>query len=191
MTEGGKSPQSVLILETPRLRLRELQQSDFAELYAMFDDPLVMRYYPSTRDEKGTQQWIDWIRDRYAKHGHGLWAVERRADGEFVGQCGLLLQEVDDTNEVEVGYLFKSSQWHRGYATEAARACKEHAFHHLGTASVISLIRPINKPSRAVAERNGMTIDKTTTFRGYETLVYRVTRRQFERLTDTGPWEAT
>jgi RimJ/RimL family protein N-acetyltransferase len=85
-----------------------------------------------------------------------------------------LLQDVDGAQHVEVGYLFKSSHWHNGYATEAARACKEYAFATLGVSSVISLIRPVNLPSRAVAERNGMKIDKTTTFRGYETLVYRV-----------------
>ena len=165
------------IVETQRLRLRELRQSDFGELYAMFNDPLVMRYYPSTRDERATQEWIDWmIHERYAKHGYGLWAVERKEDGAFVGQCGLLLQQVDGKDEVEIGYLFKSSQWHKGYATEAARACKEYAFTTLGCSHVISLIRAINVPSRAVAERNGMSVWKTTTFRGLEALVYRAER---------------
>jgi RimJ/RimL family protein N-acetyltransferase len=170
-------PLSAVILETERLRLRELRQSDFDELYAMFNDPLVMRYYPSTRDERATQQWIDWmVEERYPRHGHGLWAVERKADGEFLGQCGLLLQEVDGADEVEIGYLFKSAQWHKGYATEAARACKEYAFTALGCPYVISLIRPVNMPSRAVAERNGMSVWKTTTFKGFESLVYRVER---------------
>jgi RimJ/RimL family protein N-acetyltransferase len=167
------------ILETQRLRLRELRQTDFDELFAMFNDPLVMRYYPSTRDERGTQEWLDWmVHERYPKHGYGLWAVELKEGGEFVGQCGLLLQEVDGQSEVEVGYLFKSRHWHKGYATEAAQACKEHAFKHLGCAYVISLIRPVNAPSRAVAERNGMSVWKTTTFRGVEALVYRADRNE-------------
>jgi RimJ/RimL family protein N-acetyltransferase len=174
MSETADRSRVGAILETPRLRLRELQQSDFDELYTMFNDPLVMRYYPSTRDRQGTQQWIDWIRDSYAKRGYGLWAVELRSNGEFVGQCGLLLQDVDGAQHLEVGYLLKSTHWHKGYATEAARACKEYAFTTLGVPSVISLIRPVNTPSRAVAERNGMKVDQTTTFRGYETLVYRV-----------------
>jgi RimJ/RimL family protein N-acetyltransferase len=162
------------ILETERLRLRELEQSDFGELYGMFNDPLVMRYYPSTRDERGTQEWLDWMmHERYRKHGYGLWAVELKESGEFVGQCGLMLQNVDGKDEVEVGYLLKSEHWHKGYATEAARACMEHAFEKYACAYVISLIRPVNMPSRAVAERNSMSIWKTTTFRGLETLVYR------------------
>ncbi len=173
-TEHQTAPNKV-ILETERLRLRELRQSDFDELYAMFNDPLVMRYYPGLRDEHGTQAWLDWmIQDRYPKHGYGLWAVERKEDGAFVGQCGLLLQQVDGNDEVEIGYLLKSSEWHKGYATEAARACKEHAFTVLGCPYVISLIRLINTPSRAVAERNGMSVWKTTTFKGFESLVYRV-----------------
>jgi RimJ/RimL family protein N-acetyltransferase len=160
-------------LKTPRLRLRELRQSDFDELYAMFNDPQVMRYYPSTRDKAATQAWLDRMLEAYATEGYALWAVELKDSGEFVGQCGVLLQEVDGQLEFEIGYLFKSQHWHQGYATEAAQACKQYAFDRLGRAYVISLIRPINIPSRKVAERNGMTIWKTTTFRGFESLVYR------------------
>ena len=161
-------------LETARLSLRELRQSDFAELYAMFNDPRVMRYYPSMRDEAGTQAWLDRMLTGYSAEGYGLWAVELKESGEFVGQCGLLLQEVDGQSELEIGYLFKSQHWHQGYATEAARACKRYAFDRLGQEHVISLIRPVNAPSRKVAERNGMKVWKTTTFRGFESLVYRV-----------------
>ncbi len=162
------------VLETPRLQLRELEQSDFDELYEMLSDPLVMRYYPSTRDKQATQQWMDWMRQRYEENGYGLWATVLRSSGAFVGQCGLLSQHIDAKDEVEVAYLFKSQHWHQGYATEAARACRDYAFDKLDCSYVISLIRPENKPSRAVAERNGMSIWKTTTFRGLETLVYRV-----------------
>jgi [ribosomal protein S5]-alanine N-acetyltransferase len=162
------------MLETARLQLRELEQADFEPLYGMLSDPLVMRYYPSTRDRQATQEWIDWMQERYAQIGYGLWATVLRSSGEFVGQCGLLLQRVDEQDEVEVGYLLRSQYWHQGYATEAGRACRDYAFRELGCAHVISLIRPMNMPSRAVAERNGMSIWKTTSFRGLEALVYRV-----------------
>lgn len=162
------------VFDTERLRVRELTQSDFGALYAMFNDPLVMRYYPSTRDERATQEWLDRMLAAYAASGYGLWALERLSDNAFVGQCGLLLQQVDGQQELEIGYLLCSDQWGQGYATEAARACKHYAFERLAREYVVSLIRPINRPSRAVAERNGMTVWKTTTFRGFETLVYRV-----------------
>jgi RimJ/RimL family protein N-acetyltransferase len=164
----------MLILQTERLRLRELEQSDFDELYAMLSDPLVMRYYPRLRDKRGTQDWLDWALASYRDPGYALWAVELAQTGEFLGQCGLISQEVDGQREVEIGYLFKSQHWHKGYATEAARAVKQLAFERLGCAYVISLIRPVNGPSRAVAERNGMSVWKTTIFRELETLVYRV-----------------
>ena len=164
----------MVIFETERLRVRELQQSDFQGLYAMFNDPLVMRYYPSTRDEGATQEWLDRMIGYYTESGYALWALDRKADNAFVGQCGLLEQNVDGQQELEIGYLLSSEHWHQGYATEAARACKSYAFEKLGRPYVISLIRPINTPSRAVAERNGMSVWKKTVFRGYEALVYRV-----------------
>lgn len=168
------SQRTDVILESERLQLRELRQSDFGDLYEMFNDPLVMKYYPSTRDERGTQEFIGWTHERYRRDGFGLWVAQLTESGVFVGLCGLLTQEVDGQREVEVGYLFKHQYWHRGYATEAAQACKQHAFKALGIRHVISLIRPINAPSRAVAERNGMSVWKTTIFREYEALVYRV-----------------
>jgi RimJ/RimL family protein N-acetyltransferase len=162
------------VFETERLQVRELQQSDFQALYSMFNDPLVMRYYPSTRDERATQEWLDRMLASYVQSGYALWALDRKADGAFVGQCGLLKQDVDGSQELEIGYLLCSAHWHHGYATEAARACKTYAFENLGRPYVISLVRPVNTPSRAVAERNGMSVWKKTMFRGYETLVYRV-----------------
>lgn len=163
-----------MIFETERLQVRELAQSDFDALHGMFNDPLVMRYFPSTRDEKETQEWLDRMMASYTSPGYGLWGLERLTDSTFVGYCGLLLQIVDGEQELEIGYLLGSSHWHQGYATEAARACKAYAFQRLRRPYVISLIRPVNLPSRAVARRNGMTVWKTTTFRGLEALVYRV-----------------
>lgn len=171
---GEHTKVSMWIIETERLGLRELKQSDYDDLYAMFNDPLVMRYYPSMRDAHQTQEWLDRMTEWYRKEGHGLWAVELKESKEFVGQCGLLVQTVDDAREVEIGYLLKAEHWHQGYATEAAVGCREYAFSVLHCPSVISLIRPINGPSRAVAERVGMKIDKTTMFRTFETLVYRI-----------------
>ena len=164
-----------MVVETERLRLRPIAQSDFAELLAMFSDPLVARFLARAFDEPEMQVWIDWmLQERYAKHGFGLWAVELKGPGTFLGVCGPILQTVDDQAHVEIGYHFASRHWHRGYATEAARASKEWAFARLGCAHVISIIRPENVASRAVAERNGMTVWKATRFKGFEVLVYRV-----------------
>ncbi len=162
------------IIRTARLALREFAPSDFDELYAMFNDPLVMRYYPAHKNRLETQMWLDRAATSYEKNGHGMWAVEFNDTSLFAGQCGLVSQVIDGVSEVEIGYLFKSCYWHHGYATEAAIACREHGFQTLGRDSLISLIRPENMPSRRVAERVGMTIEKKTLHHNIEHFVYRV-----------------
>lgn len=79
-----------------------------------------------------------------------------RETGRMIGQCGLTWQEADGRTVLEVGYLFSQAYWHRGYATEAARACRDFAFDTLGAKTVYSIIRDTNAASRAVALRNGM-----------------------------------
>lgn len=175
------------ILRTQRLVLRETENADFDDLFSMLSDPIVMVHYPKTYSVEETQRWIDWTRQRYAELGYCLWAVTLAANGEFLGQCGLLVHDIDGVREIEVAYLFKRSAWHRGYATEAARACRDYAFRELGCDHVISLIRPANLPSRAVAERNGMTVWKTTTFRDLEAVVYRVERSAQAANVQTAP----
>jgi RimJ/RimL family protein N-acetyltransferase len=112
--------------------------------------------------------------DRYAKDGSGLNAVLLREGHVPVGQCGLLTQEVDGALELEVGYHFLPRHWGRGYATEAAIACKERALQSGLAPSVISLIDPENIRSQAVARRNGMVREKLTTHRGTPAHVWRV-----------------
>lgn len=175
------------ILRTGRLVLRETEAADIDEMYAMLSDPLVMAHYPRTRTLEESRQWIEWVRDRYQEFGFCLWTVVGLGTDEFLGQCGILVQEVDGARELEVAYLFKRSAWHRGYATEAARAVRDYAFDVLGCEHVISLIRPANLPSRAVAERNGMTIWKTAMFRELEAVVYRIERSTRDALVQTAP----
>ncbi len=80
---------------------------------------------------------------------------------EMIGQCGLTLQSWKERRILEIGYLFQKRFWHKGYAAEAARACKEYAFTRLGADEVFSMIRETNAASRRVAEKNGMTVVDT------------------------------
>ena len=86
----------------------------------------------------------------------------------------MLTQSVDDVPELEIGYHFLPQHWGKGYAAEAAIACKRYAFDNGITPSVISLIDPDNHRSQAVATRNGMTREKLTTHRGIPVHVWRV-----------------
>lgn len=177
-----------IILETPRLALRELGEEDHEALFEMYQDPRMNRFIggpPPPREEYWRRVRETWPA-YYARHGFGLWATVRREDGRLTGRCGLLSQEVDGERHVEVAYALAPEFWGRGYATEAARAIRDHAFRTLDVPHVVSLILPGNQPSVRVAQRNGMTFWKMADFRGYRPRVYRITRVEWERLASEG-----
>ena len=175
------------LIHTPRLLLRELTHADHEALFEMYQDPRMNRYLggpPPPREEywaKVRETWPAY----YARHGFGLWATVRREDGRLMGRCGLLSQEVDGERHVEVAYALASEFWGRGYATEAARASRDHAFRTLDVPHVISLILPDNAASIRVAEKNGMTFWKMAEFKGYLPRVYRITREACERMAES------
>jgi RimJ/RimL family protein N-acetyltransferase len=164
------------VLTTDRLRLRRLDKDDLPRLYALFQDPLVMRYYPGLKDMDETTRWLEWVEEQYARAGHGLWAVELQDGGQWVGQIGLIRQSVDDVTETEIGYLLRSEHWHRGYATEAAIACRDYGFHTLRLSRLISLIRPENEPSIRVATRVGMRPERMIRRKTFDHWIYSIER---------------
>ena len=106
--------------------------------------------------------------------------VERET-ATLIGYCGFLHQEVDGAKEIEIGYRLHPDFWNRGLATEAARAVRDHAFANLQLERVISLIHADNHASRRVTEKNGMTIEKRTTFRGFPTIVFSINQEAWQR----------
>jgi len=163
------------ILETPRMVLRKLNEGDVDYLQCIFSDSKAMQFYPGTKSISETKDWIRKQRERYKKNGYGLWACHLKDTGEFVGQCGLVFWEnINGNEEVEIGYLFVQSHWKKGLATEAAKACLNYAHKKLEKNRFISLIRPENMPSRRVAERVGMCVEKEAEVMGFNALVYAI-----------------
>ncbi|HLJ84512.1 MAG TPA: GNAT family N-acetyltransferase [Candidatus Eremiobacteraceae bacterium] len=162
------------VLRTARVRLRFIEKRDLDDILAIYSDPLCMRYYKALRTRERMQEWFDFVFAAYEANGYGLFAVERLSDGVFLGICGFLQQDVDGDALVEIGYLFKSMHWHRGYASESAIACRDYGFNVLKQPKLISLIRPENAPSRAVSTRVGMTVERTTQRVGWTHLVYSI-----------------
>jgi RimJ/RimL family protein N-acetyltransferase len=160
------------MIETSRLRLRELEPDDLGFVAEMLAHPEVAFHYARTFSREDAAAWLDRQRSRYATDGHGLWLVLDRAGGRPVGQVGLLMQEVQGRVRPEVGWLLHRPFWGRGYATEAAAAVRDAAFTRWRYPEVISLIRPANLPSRRVAERIGSTPGPTVEFRGLPHVVY-------------------
>jgi [ribosomal protein S5]-alanine N-acetyltransferase len=108
----------------------------------------------------------------YAERGHGLWAMTLKGAEQVIGDCGLIAQEVEGVEETEIGYHIRRDFWGQGLATEAARACRDYGFERLGRSRLISMIRPENFPSRRVAEKNGMRIEREVFWRGFRHYVY-------------------
>lgn len=144
------------ILETGHLMLREMEQSDYVALCRMLQDRKVMYAYEHAFSDEEAHQWLDRQLQRYREFGYGLWAVVLKEENRMIGQCGITRQDCDGKTVLEVGYLFEKAYWHRGYAAEAAIACKEYAFDQLGADEVYSIIRDNNLASQQVAKRNGM-----------------------------------
>lgn len=150
-----------MILETERLILREMTQDDFSPLCEILRDKDVMYAWEHAFSEKEVQEWLDNQLNRYKEYGVGYWAAVLKDSGEMIGQCGLLSQIYQGKRILEIGYLLKKSYWHKGYASEAAAACKNYAFDKLNADEVYSIIRDNNIPSQNVAKRNGMTYKDT------------------------------
>ena len=147
------------MIETERLLLRAWQPSDEAPFAALNADPEVTRYLrgPMRRDQ--SDELLARIRGHWQEHGFGLYAVEVRDSGAFIGFVGLAIPSFlpEVLPAVEVGWRLAREAWGNGYATEGARASLRHGFDELGLRQIISIIDPGNVASLRVAERLGMT----------------------------------
>lgn len=172
-----------MILETQRLCMREMKQSDYAALCKMLQDEEVMYAYEHAFDDTEVQAWLDNQLKRYSNCGFGLWAVIWKETDEMIGQCGLTMQDCNNKQVLEIGYLFQKAFWHNGYACEAAIACKEYAFKILNADEVFSIIRDTNIASQNVAMRNGMNANDKIVKHYYGVdmphLVYSIKRSQW------------
>lgn len=151
-------------LETTRLILRPMLDSDFDALHLIFTDPKVMASFneaPFTREQM--QHWLQRNLDHQKEFGYGLFSVILKETGELIGDCGLEQMEVNGIQAAELGYDFRSEFWNQGYASEAAAAVLNFAFHVLKLPMLISLIRTGNLASKRVAEKVGMTLKEEFT----------------------------
>ncbi len=165
---------SQTILTTKRLRLEKIGLEHRESIYKLLANPKVHQYFPKVLDKNESEEFFEKIQQRYQADGFCFWAVIRKTDETFMGICGLLSQEIDGKTEIEVGYRLSDEFWKQGYGTEAAWGCILYAKDTLKTASVISLIRAINKPSIRVAKKNGFKLEKETIFHDLPHLIYRL-----------------
>jgi RimJ/RimL family protein N-acetyltransferase len=157
------------IIETDRLLIREFVEDDSAAFYAFNSDPEVMRHTgePPSESVEQVRQLIRAYPD-YREHGYGRWAVVYKPDDRVVGFNGL--KYLDDLDEVDLGYRFRSDYWGLGIATESSLDVVRYGFETLGMERIIGLVLPENTGSIRVLEKVGMRYDGTIDYCGAQAL---------------------
>lgn len=143
------------LFETARLRCRRWRRDDLDALFAVYADPLAMRFVgdgqPITREQ--CREWLDVTERNYAQRGYGMFALEDRASGAVVGFCGLV--HPGGQEEPEVKYAFRRSAWGRGLASEMVPALLAHGNQTHGLMRIIATVAPGNEPSQRVLLKAG------------------------------------
>ena len=178
------------MIETERLLLRRWRDEDIDPYANLCADPEVMRYVgggaPLTR-EQSEGQIAGFVR-HWEERGFGLWAVEHKASGAFIGFVGLVYHDewTEGEHKTEVGWRLNPAYWGEGFATEGAVASVRYGLEELGLERIISIIRPDNAASCRVAEKAGLTPQGKTHWRGNKVVWYAVDRDAWEARKLTG-----
>ncbi|MBO0746584.1 MAG: GNAT family N-acetyltransferase [Candidatus Dormibacteraeota bacterium] len=155
-------------LLTPRLLLRHWHPGDREPFAALNADPEVMEHFLSLLSRAESDTFVSRAEAGLTSRGYGLWAVEERATGTFLGFTGLNQVTFEapfvDGPTVEIGWRLRRDAWGRGYAQEAARAVRDYAFGGAGLREIVSFTSTTNLRSSHVMERIGMTHDPADDF---------------------------
>jgi RimJ/RimL family protein N-acetyltransferase len=165
-------------LETPRLILRQFRESDIDPWSAMCAEPEVMRYASVSGmpvDREQSMKWLQSMVEHWHLHGYGMWAVEEKSTGKFIGRIGLQLPP--GYPGTEVAWMLAPAYWGHGFAAEGARAAIDFGFSHARKARLISLIFPQNERSIRLAERLGERYEGDFYLEGHRLLMYSIHKR--------------
>lgn len=160
------------ILETNRLILQIWTQADADALFEIMRDARVMRYLADGKPftfEK-VEEFLIWAENYQKENGFCRWKVIEKTSGKIIGSCGFARPH--GTEEVELGYLLSQKSWGKGFATEAASACRLYGFGKLGFREIIAMTDLENAASQKVLEKIGFVRRGVEIYGGEETLVY-------------------
>jgi ribosomal-protein-alanine N-acetyltransferase len=168
-------------LETARLVIRTFEPRDADPWFAMVSEPEFGRFLPAgpTRTLESFQGVIEGRQAMEHELGYAIWAVEEKATGAFVGQCGI--RPVDEGNgpEMDLAYHFRKASWNKGYATEAATAVLAHGLGPAGLDRVMAVAMPQNIGSWRVMEKAGMRYQGRVDYYGLTDLVKYLAERDW------------
>ncbi len=173
----NERPSTEGMLETPRLRMRPFAPEDLENFFVLGSDPEVMRYISNgvPRPRAEAADALTKLVDHWQTHGFGVWFLEDRQTGQFLGRCGLRRLPAINA-EVELLYTLMRHAWGRGIATEAAAASLQYAFDVLKLQRIIALAEPANRASWRIMEKLGMKREKTAPYLGVEVVWYAIER---------------
>lgn len=165
-------------IETERLKLRQFNMHDLDELYELYSNPKVMKYVGKcilTKTE--TEARILNIIEGWEKNNFGMWAVVHKIANKMIGRCGLCF--LDNTLEIELGYLLNPAYWHQGLATEAAKASLKYGFEELKLKEIVAIAQPENIASQKVMEKLGMKYEKDANYYQTNVVYYKIFRKEY------------
>ncbi|MBU7582310.1 MAG: GNAT family N-acetyltransferase [Nostoc sp. TH1S01] len=164
-------------IETPRLRLRRFVTDDFDDLCRIYSDTEVMKYL-SPRNKEQTQASLHKHIQHWQQHNFGMWAVVHKDNGKLIGRCGLGFLE--NTPEVELGYVFDKSYWNMGIGTEAATATINYGFAEAKLNRIVAIAHPENIASVRVIQKVGMKYEKNAHFYNVDVVYYALNQEAWQ-----------
>jgi len=176
-------------LQTLRLDLRPFIEQDLHRMAELMANNDFMRFSLDVHSRAQTGAFLERVRTRDRQGLPSQFGVIFRANERLIGYCGFFAQIVDEVEELEIAYRIDPEYWSQGIATEAARAVRDYGFDELKLTRLISLIHPENAASKRVAEKNGLKPEKQTVFRGFPTIVYSISQRQYQAMLSPGAAE--
>lgn len=145
---------------SPQLILRPYSIDDVDALHKILSDKITMSFWPAPFTKEQTSRWLERSIKSYAENGFGRFAVQLKESGKLIGDCGIMVSELDENQENDLGYIIYHNYWGRGFGTEAAQACLNYAFNELGLTRMAANMAFDNFSSIRVAEKIGMKKEK-------------------------------
>lgn len=148
------------VAETSRLLLREYSPNDATELYEILSNSQTMSFWPASFSRSQAEEWLQRNLTRYREWGFGRWAVVLKDTNRLIGDCGIVIAEIDGQLEYDLGYIIHHPYWQQGFAYEAALVCKDYAFRELKITRLCANMPYNHEGSRKTAEKIGMIKEK-------------------------------
>jgi ribosomal-protein-alanine N-acetyltransferase len=167
-------------IETPRLLLRQFTPNDLDDLHRIYSDPDLSKFMPNEKPLplEETKAAIRSITENWEQYHFGVWAVIYKKHEKLIGHCGLKFLE--NTLEVQIGYLLLKSYWGRGLGTEAASAVLKYGFEIAKLQRIVAVAKPDNIASRRVLEKVGLEYEKDAYFYDNDVVYYSLLRENYQ-----------